>query len=187
MARGPNRSLESSRPGQALHIGLTQQATQCVAIAGSANNVLARDEHGYALRQLGILYAPDYLVNAGSLINVADEVQGYSAKRAEAKVEGIYGAVRDIFHRAKAEGIPTSEGADRIASSGPERRHLENQGPGVLSKCARCPVRWTRRSGSLTWPTRALPVHESCVETGQSGRIERTPGPCLENGHGGPD
>ena len=51
---------------------------KCAAIAGSANNVLARDEHGYALRQLGILYAPDYVVNAGGLINVADELQGYS-------------------------------------------------------------------------------------------------------------
>ena len=81
----------------------------------AANNVLARDEHGYALRQLGILYAPDYVVNAGGLINVADELQGYSPERAKAKVEGIFGAVRDILHRAKAEGVPTSEAADRIA------------------------------------------------------------------------
>ncbi|MFL6294506.1 MAG: Glu/Leu/Phe/Val dehydrogenase family protein, partial [Actinomycetes bacterium] len=88
---------------------------KCAAIAGSANNVLARDEHGYALRQLGILYAPDYVVNAGGLINVADELKGYSAERAKARVEAIFGAVRDIFHRAKAEGIPTSEAADRIA------------------------------------------------------------------------
>ncbi|HEY7605390.1 MAG TPA: Glu/Leu/Phe/Val dehydrogenase dimerization domain-containing protein [Actinomycetes bacterium] len=88
---------------------------KCAAIAGSANNVLARDEHGYALRQMGILYAPDYVVNAGGLINVADELQGYSPDRAKTKVEGIYGAVRDIFHRAKAEGVPTSEAADRIA------------------------------------------------------------------------
>ena len=85
------------------------------AIAGSANNVLARDEHGYALRQLGILYAPDFVVNAGGLINVADELQGYSPERAKAKVEGIFGAVRDILHRAKADGVPTSEAADRIA------------------------------------------------------------------------
>ncbi|MGH2815710.1 MAG: leucine dehydrogenase, partial [Actinomycetota bacterium] len=81
-----------------------------------ANNVLARDEHGYALRQLGILYAPDYVVNAGGLINVADELKGYSPERAKAKVEGIYAAVRDILHRAKAEGVPTSEAADRIAT-----------------------------------------------------------------------
>jgi glutamate dehydrogenase/leucine dehydrogenase len=55
------------------------------------------------------------VVNAGGLINVADELQGYSPERAKAKVEAVFGAVRDIFHRAKAEGIPTSEAADRIA------------------------------------------------------------------------
>ena len=88
---------------------------KCAAIAGSANNVLARPEHGYALRELGILYAPDYVINAGGLINVADELQGYSVERARAKVEGIFGALRDIFHRAKAEGLPTSEAADRMA------------------------------------------------------------------------
>jgi glutamate dehydrogenase/leucine dehydrogenase len=55
------------------------------------------------------------VVNAGGLINVADELRGYSAERAKAKVEGIFNAVREIFHRAKAEGIPTSEAADRIA------------------------------------------------------------------------
>jgi glutamate dehydrogenase/leucine dehydrogenase len=56
------------------------------------------------------------VVNAGGLINVADELKGYSPERAKAKVEGIYNAVRDIFHRAKAEGVPTSEAADRIAT-----------------------------------------------------------------------
>jgi len=88
---------------------------KCRAIAGSANNVLARDEHGYALRELGILYAPDYVINAGGLINVSDELQGYSAERARSKVEGIYGTLREIFHRAVQEGIPTSEAADRMA------------------------------------------------------------------------
>ena len=87
---------------------------KCAAIAGSANNVLARDEHGYALRQLGILYAPDYVVNAGGLINVADELQGYSpsAPRPRSRASS---APSDIFHRAKADGVPTSEAADRIA------------------------------------------------------------------------
>jgi leucine dehydrogenase len=89
---------------------------KCAAIGGSANNVLARDEHGYALRQLGILYAPDYVINAGGLINVADELQGYAPERARAKVEGIYGTLREVFHRAAAEGVPTSEAADRMAA-----------------------------------------------------------------------
>jgi leucine dehydrogenase len=89
---------------------------KCAAIAGSANNVLARSEHGYALRQLGVLYAPDYVINSGGLINVADELRGYSHERARARTEGIYGALRSIFHRATEEGIPTSEAADRVAT-----------------------------------------------------------------------
>jgi leucine dehydrogenase len=87
----------------------------CAAIAGSANNVLARPEHGYTLRELGILYAPDYVVNSGGLIQVADELRGHSADRARARVEEIFGMLRTIFHRAKQEGIPTSEAADRTA------------------------------------------------------------------------
>jgi leucine dehydrogenase len=88
---------------------------KCAAIAGSANNVLARREHGFTLRELGILYAPDYVVNSGGLINVADELRGYSAERVRAQVEEIFTALRTIFHRAKADGIPTSEAADRMA------------------------------------------------------------------------
>jgi leucine dehydrogenase len=88
---------------------------KCAAIGGSTNNVLARPEHGYALRQLGILYAPDYVINSGGLMNVADELRGYSAERVRARVEGIFGALRSIFHRATEEGIPTSEAADHLA------------------------------------------------------------------------
>jgi leucine dehydrogenase len=88
----------------------------CAAVAGSANNVLARPDHGRALRELGILYAPDYVINAGGLINVADELGGgYSAERARARVETIFGNLRSIFHRAKEQGIPTSDAADRLA------------------------------------------------------------------------
>ena len=87
----------------------------CAAVAGSANNVLALPEHGRALRELGILYAPDYVINAGGLINVADELGGYSAERARTNVEKIFGNLRMIFHRAKEQGIPTSEAADQLA------------------------------------------------------------------------
>jgi leucine dehydrogenase len=87
----------------------------CAAVAGSANNVLAGPEHGRALRELGILYAPDYVINAGGLINVADELRGYSAERARAKVEEIFMTLRMVFHRAKEQGIPTNEAADQLA------------------------------------------------------------------------
>jgi leucine dehydrogenase len=88
---------------------------KCAAVAGSANNVLARPEHGWALREAGILYAPDYVINAGGLINVADELQGYNPERARSRVRGIFDMLRAVFHRAKQDGIPTSEAADRIA------------------------------------------------------------------------
>jgi leucine dehydrogenase len=99
----------------------TLPALSCAAVAGSANNVLGRAEHGRALRELGILYAPDYVINAGGLINVADELRGYSAERARADVENVFGNLRMIFHQAKERGIPTSEAADRFA----ERRMRE--------------------------------------------------------------
>ncbi len=93
----------------------TLSELKCQAVAGSANNVLARPEHGFALRELGILYAPDYVINSGGLINVADELQGYSPDRARTRAEGIFGTLRAIFHRANEEGIPTSQAADKLA------------------------------------------------------------------------
>jgi leucine dehydrogenase len=87
----------------------------CAAVAGSANNVLARREHGRVLRDLGILYAPDYVINAGGLINVADELRGYNAERATANVERIFDNLRLVFQRSRDEGVPTSEAADRYA------------------------------------------------------------------------
>jgi leucine dehydrogenase len=87
----------------------------CAAVAGSANNVLERREHGRIMRDLGILYAPDYVINAGGLINVADELRGYNAERARAGVERVFDNLRLVFQRARQEGIPTSEAADRHA------------------------------------------------------------------------
>src|SRR5437870_8490658 len=63
---------------------------KCRVVAGSANNQLDRSEHGEALAEVGILYAPDYVINAGGLINVADELQGYDPERARARVDTIY-------------------------------------------------------------------------------------------------
>ncbi len=87
----------------------------CAAVAGSANNVLARREHGRILRDLGVLYAPDYVINAGGLVNVSDELRGYNAERAKAGVERIFDNLRLVFQRAREHGIPTSEAADRHA------------------------------------------------------------------------
>lgn len=84
---------------------------RCKIIAGSANNQLARDEHGDKLRDLGILYAPDFVINAGGLINVEDELRGYDRDRAMKKVEGIYKALQQIFAMARERNISTARAA----------------------------------------------------------------------------
>ena len=84
-------------------------------VAGSANNQLAEARHGEALAKRGILYAPDYVINAGGVIQVGSERTGHSAERVRAKVEGLYDTVLKIFERADRQGIPTSAAADRIA------------------------------------------------------------------------
>ena len=61
---------------------MTIPKLRCRIVAGSANNVLGESGHGEALSERGILYAPDYVINAGGLINVADELEGYNERRA---------------------------------------------------------------------------------------------------------
>jgi leucine dehydrogenase len=88
---------------------------KCRVVAGAANNQLQRPEHADALAELGILYAPDFVINAGGLINVADELIGYDRDRAMARVEGIYRTLREVFRRARLEGITPAEAATRLA------------------------------------------------------------------------
>jgi leucine dehydrogenase len=87
----------------------------CRAIVGSANNQLATDEDADRLADRGILYAPDFVVNAGGLINVYDELQGYSKTRALHRVDGIYEATRNILETAEQHGINPNEAAVRVA------------------------------------------------------------------------
>ncbi len=87
---------------------------QCPIIAGAANNQLAENRHGEALRQRGILYAPDYAINAGGLINVAQEFKGYNPEAAYAACTGIYDTMLNIFTRAQEQDLPTGEVADQI-------------------------------------------------------------------------
>jgi leucine dehydrogenase len=95
----------------------TVPSLKCKVVAGSANNQLELPEHGEALRRAGILYAPDYVINAGGLINVADELRGYDRDRAMQRVEGIYRTLREVFAISKEQDIPTSDAADRFAES----------------------------------------------------------------------
>ncbi|GAB3542576.1 Glu/Leu/Phe/Val dehydrogenase [Pontibacter brevis] len=89
---------------------------KCRVIAGCANNQL-RDEHvhGPALAEKGIVYAPDFLINAGGLINVYSELAGYNRDSAYAQTERIYGYTLDIFVLAEKEGIHTQQAAMRLA------------------------------------------------------------------------
>lgn len=93
----------------------TLPAFKCRAIAGAANNQLERPDHGAALAEAGILYAPDYVINAGGLINVEDELHGYDQGRALGKAAAIRERLAEVFARAKAEGVPTAAAADRLA------------------------------------------------------------------------
>jgi len=99
----------------------TIPSLRCRVVAGAANNQLASPEHGEQLRELGILYAPDFIINAGGLINIADELRGYDRERAMREVETVYRNLRAIFGVANEEGISTATAADRFAMERIER------------------------------------------------------------------
>jgi leucine dehydrogenase len=89
---------------------------KCSIIAGAANNQLLNEIADAAmLLQRGILYAPDYVINAGGLINVSNELQGYNQERALQQAEGIYDILKSVFVAAKKNNIPTFRAADDLA------------------------------------------------------------------------
>jgi leucine dehydrogenase len=81
-------------------------------VAGAANNQLAEPRHGDDLHARGILYAPDYAINAGGLVNVAQEVLGYDAEKSRAKTLTIYDTIKDIAERSAKLNSPTYKIAD---------------------------------------------------------------------------
>ncbi|TLS36390.1 branched-chain amino acid dehydrogenase [Pseudalkalibacillus caeni] len=90
-------------------------------IAGAANNQLKETTHGDQIAEMGIVYAPDYVINAGGVINVADELYGYNRDRAMKRVEGIYDNIQKVIEISKRDGIPTYAAADRMAEERIER------------------------------------------------------------------
>ncbi len=84
-------------------------------IAGGANNQLAEARHGDQLKELGILYAPDYVINAGGLMNVFVELEGYSPDRAFDKTRKVYDNMLKVFEVAKRDNVGTHTAADRMA------------------------------------------------------------------------
>lgn len=94
---------------------------KCKVIAGAANNQLKEDIHGDKIHEMGIVYAPDYVINAGGVINVADELYGYDPDRAMKKVEQIYNNIEKVLNITKRDGIPTYKAANRLAEERIER------------------------------------------------------------------
>jgi leucine dehydrogenase len=96
---------------------------RCRAVAGCANNQLLESRHADMLRERGILYAPDYVINAGGIINVSVELlpSGYDEAVALRKIERIYAALKLVFEISRREDISTREAAARLA----ERRLAE--------------------------------------------------------------
>ncbi|MEH6375929.1 Glu/Leu/Phe/Val dehydrogenase dimerization domain-containing protein [Streptomyces sp. KLMMK] len=104
----------------------TVAALTASVVCGAANNQLAHPGVEKDLADRGILYAPDYVVNAGGVIQVADELHGFDFDRAKAKANQIFDTTLAIFDRAKADGIPPAAAADRLA----EQRMAEARAAG---------------------------------------------------------
>jgi leucine dehydrogenase len=90
---------------------------RCRIVAGAANNQLATAEDGERLRGAGILYAPDFVINAGGVLHVvALEMQGWSRERLDDALAGIGRTLGEVFEAAEAGGIATSVAAERLAN-----------------------------------------------------------------------
>ena len=89
---------------------------KCKIVAGGANNMLAETRHGDALREVGILYAPDFVANAGGLMNVFAELEGYSVERALERTTSVYDNMMNIFSLAKRDNCSTHDAAFKFAT-----------------------------------------------------------------------
>jgi valine dehydrogenase (NAD+) len=99
----------------------TVPALRAKIVAGAANNQLAHPGIEKLLAERSVLYAPDYLVNAGGVIQVADEIEGFNFERAKLRATRIFDTTKQILALAEAEGVPPAVAADRLA----ERRMAE--------------------------------------------------------------
>jgi leucine dehydrogenase len=89
---------------------------KCKVIAGAANNQLEDEvRHGELLHRMGICYAPDFVINAGGLMNVYEELEGYNRERAFQKVGQLYEALTSILERSRSEDIPSYRAANAVA------------------------------------------------------------------------
>ncbi len=88
---------------------------KCRIVCGAANNQLKEDKHGLELKKRNILYAPDYLINAGGLMNVSIEFEGWSDSKSRRMIDKIFETTLDIFKVSDEKNIATNEAADFLA------------------------------------------------------------------------
>ncbi len=107
---------------------------RCRVVAGAANNQLAEPRHGEMLAQRSIAYVPDYAINAGGLINVAQEWVGYDEVKAKDRASRIYETISAILARAKAESLRPEQVADRMAEERIREKHQAAGGGDARSR-----------------------------------------------------
>ncbi len=95
----------------------TIDSLRCNVIAGAANNQLLEARHGDLLKEKGILYAPDYLINAGGLINVSYEGEHYNPQIVKEHVDGIHDTLMEIYNLAEEKNISSNRASDMVAES----------------------------------------------------------------------
>lgn len=88
---------------------------KCKIVNGAANNQLKEDRHGQALKDAGILYSPDYLINAGGLMNVSIEFEGWNDNKSRRMIDTIYNTTLAIFKISDEQNIPVNQAADVLA------------------------------------------------------------------------
>ncbi len=94
----------------------TMSQFKCDIIAGGANNVLdEEDKHGQMLLEKGIIYAPDYVINAGGIINIASELEGYNEERALNNAGNIYNTITDILNYSEEHNMPAHKASNALA------------------------------------------------------------------------
>ena len=115
--------------GAGLHAGTIPELA-CRAVVGAANNQLAEPQDADRLAAAGVLYAPDFVVNAGGVINIAEELRagGYDPRRARRAVERIADNLTRVLEVARDEGITTEVGAERVAERRIEAAKRQKQG-----------------------------------------------------------
>ncbi len=90
---------------------------KCKLVNGAANNQLKEDKHGQMLKDRGILYSPDYLINAGGLMNVSIEFEGWADAKSRRMIDTIYDTTLDIFKISDEKNIPVNQAADVLAEN----------------------------------------------------------------------